>query len=92
MANWGLPIAAIGDMQKDPKLISPNMTAALCVYSSIFMRFSWMVQPRNYLLLSCHATNVVCQLWQGYRLLKADGFSWPNGFSYNVSNINTNKK
>lgn len=33
------------------------------------MRFSWMVQPRNYLLLACHATNEACQLYQGYRFL-----------------------
>ena len=33
------------------------------------MRFAWMVQPRNHLLLACHATNEACQLIQGYRFL-----------------------
>ena len=27
MANWGLPLAALGDLKKDPEIISGNMTA-----------------------------------------------------------------
>ncbi|KFB42197.1 AGAP001417-PA-like protein [Anopheles sinensis] len=26
VANWGIPIAALGDLQKDPKIISGTMT------------------------------------------------------------------
>lgn len=37
---------------------------AMCVYSCLFMRFAWMVQPRNYLLLACHASNETVQLYQ----------------------------
>lgn len=37
--------------------------AALAVYSLLFMRFAWMVQPRNYLLLACHASNEAGQLF-----------------------------
>lgn len=40
------------------------MTGVLCVYSLLFMRFAWMVQPRNYLLLACHASNEAAQLYQ----------------------------
>ncbi|KAG0268034.1 hypothetical protein DFQ27_007663 [Actinomortierella ambigua] len=69
VANWGLPLAAIADFKKDPEMISGNMTAALTVYSMLFMRFAWMVQPRNYLLFACHATNETAQLVQGYRYL-----------------------
>jgi hypothetical protein len=36
----------------------------MCVYSLLFMRFAWMVKPRNYLLLACHACNETVQLWQ----------------------------
>ena len=36
----------------------------MCVYSLLFMRFAWMIQPRNYLLLACHASNEVVQLNQ----------------------------
>ncbi|KAI7816945.1 hypothetical protein BC939DRAFT_467451 [Gamsiella multidivaricata] len=74
VANWGLPLAAIADFKKDPELISGNMTVALSVYSMLFMRFAWMVQPRNYLLFACHATNECAQLVQGYRFLQHHHF------------------
>jgi len=38
--------------------------AALCVYSALFMRFAWKVQPRNMLLFACHFTNEALQLLQ----------------------------
>ncbi|XP_073993328.1 mitochondrial pyruvate carrier [Rhodnius prolixus] len=69
VANWGIPIAAIADTQKDPTIISGKMTLALSVYSLVFMRFAWKVQPRNLLLLACHATNEVAQLTQGARFI-----------------------
>jgi hypothetical protein len=62
-----LPLAAIADTKKSPEFISGKMTAALSVYSLLFMRFAWMVQPRNYLLFACHAANEAAQLTQGYR-------------------------
>ncbi|XP_036174150.1 mitochondrial pyruvate carrier 1-like [Myotis myotis] len=70
VANWGLPIAAINDMKKSPEIISGRMTFALCCYSLTFMRFAYKVQPGNWLLLVCHATNEVAQLIQGGRLIK----------------------
>ncbi|KAF9983978.1 hypothetical protein BGZ75_004443 [Mortierella antarctica] len=70
VANWGLPLAAIADFKKDPELISGKMTCALSVYSLLFMRFAWMVQPRNYLLFACHFTNEGAQLTQAYRFIQ----------------------
>ncbi|XP_055926439.1 mitochondrial pyruvate carrier 1-like isoform X2 [Argiope bruennichi] len=70
VANWGIPIAAIADIKKDPSIISGKMTSALCVYSLLFMRFAWKVQPRNLLLFACHFTNECAQITQGCRLLK----------------------
>ncbi|KAI7875889.1 UPF0041-domain-containing protein [Lichtheimia hyalospora FSU 10163] len=75
VANWGIPLAAIADWKKDPAYISGNMTVALCVYSGLFMRFALAVQPKNYLLFACHATNEVAQLVQGYRFLNYNGFT-----------------
>jgi mitochondrial pyruvate carrier 1 len=69
VANWGVPIAAMFDMRKDPAIISGKMTLSLCIYSALFMRFAWMVQPRNHLLFACHATNETLQLAQGVRFL-----------------------
>lgn len=70
VANWGLPIAAITDMKKSPEIISGRMTFALSCYSLLFMRFAYKVQPRNWLLLACHATNETAQLIQGSRLMR----------------------
>lgn len=47
--------------------------AAMCVYSALFMRFAWMVQPRNYLLLACHVSNETVQLYQLSRWAKGQG-------------------
>lgn len=40
------------------------MTGVMIGYSSLFMRFAWRVQPRNYLLLACHTFNVAAQMNQ----------------------------
>ncbi|KAG2583804.1 hypothetical protein PVAP13_6KG257700 [Panicum virgatum] len=73
VANWGFVIAGLVDMNKPPEMISGNMTAVMCVYSGLFMRFAWMVQPRNYLLLACHASNESVQLYQLSRWARAQG-------------------
>ncbi|KAI9917089.1 hypothetical protein PsorP6_018063 [Peronosclerospora sorghi] len=64
LSSIGSVLQATADMRKPAEMISLNMTSALSVYSLIFMRFAWMVQPRNYLLLACHASNEVAQLYQ----------------------------
>jgi len=69
VANWGLPLAAIADLKKDEEIISGPMTSAMVLYSSIFMRFAWRVQPWNPLLLACHATNATAQTIQGARFI-----------------------
>ena len=51
-------------------MISQNMTATLFVYSCLFMRFAWRVQPRNMLLFSCHFTNVCAQGYLFARKMK----------------------
>ncbi|RRT73463.1 hypothetical protein BHE74_00008728 [Ensete ventricosum] len=66
VANWGFVIAN--------ELKSSSIGgAAMCVYSALFMRFAWMVKPRNYLLLACHASNESVQLYQLSRWAKAQG-------------------
>ncbi|OEL28092.1 Mitochondrial pyruvate carrier 1, partial [Dichanthelium oligosanthes] len=74
VANWGFVLAGLVDMNKPPEMISGNMTAAMCVYSGLFMRFAWMVQPRNYLLLACHASNESVQLYQLSRWARSQGY------------------
>jgi len=74
VANWGIPMAAILNIynERDPSLIDPKMTGALCVYSIFFMRWSLAIKPTNYPLFVCHAANEVAQLaelsrWAMYR-------------------------
>jgi len=69
VANWGLPLAALSDLRKDEEIISGTMTSAMASYSMVFMRFAWAVQPRNYLLFACHATNATAQSIQGARFI-----------------------
>ncbi|KIW01716.1 uncharacterized protein PV09_06893 [Verruconis gallopava] len=69
-SNFGIPIAAVMDTQKDPEIISGPMTGTLILYSSIFARYALAVTPKNYLLFGCHVINCSAQITQGYRYLK----------------------
>ncbi|XP_004850075.1 mitochondrial pyruvate carrier 1-like protein [Heterocephalus glaber] len=69
VANWGLPLAAFNDMKSPPDIISGRVTTALFFYSLVIMRFAYRLQPRNYLLMACHCTNVVAQSMQVTRYL-----------------------
>jgi len=77
VANWGIVLAGLVDWNKPPDKISGNMTFALCVYSGLFMRFAWMVQPRNYLLLACHVSNEFVQLHHMRRKVEYEFFRKP---------------
>jgi mitochondrial pyruvate carrier 1 len=71
VANWGLVGAAVYDASfKGPEIIDMNMTGVMIGYSSLFMRFAWRVQPRNYLLFACHSFNVAAQLNQLRRAIE----------------------
>lgn len=48
----------------DARNLSFAYFAVLAVYSLLFMRFAWMVKPRNYFLLTCHMANEAAQLTQ----------------------------
>ncbi|CAG0886194.1 unnamed protein product [Cyprideis torosa] len=74
IANWGIPLAALADLKKDPSYISGNMTAALTLYSILFMRFALLVKPRNMLLFSCHFTNTAAQSVQLVRFINYEYF------------------
>ncbi|KAL2040076.1 hypothetical protein N7G274_006979 [Stereocaulon virgatum] len=69
-SNFGIPIAAVLDTQKDPDIISGRMTTALLLYSGTFMRYALAVSPKNYLLFACHFVNFGAQSTQGYRYLQ----------------------
>lgn len=63
VANFGFVAAGLADVRKPADMISGRMTSVLCVYSLLCMRFGYMVRPRNYLLMGCHAANETVQLY-----------------------------
>ncbi|KAK9480061.1 mitochondrial pyruvate carrier, partial [Lipomyces japonicus] len=67
VSNFGIPIAAVMDIKKDPNLISGPMTGSLIIYSLVFMKYSVSISPKNYLLFGCHFVNECAQLAQGFR-------------------------
>ncbi|SCW00476.1 LAFE_0C05028g1_1 [Lachancea fermentati] len=69
VSNFGIPLAAVYDLKKDPELISGPMTGALILYSAVFMRYAMAVTPKNYLLFGCHIVNETAQLGQAVRFL-----------------------
>jgi mitochondrial pyruvate carrier 2 len=82
VANWGLVGAAVYDASfKGPDIIDPTMTAVMIGYSSLFVRFAWAVQPRNYLLFACHSFNIAAQLNQMRRAIE-----------YKIANVPTAAK
>jgi hypothetical protein len=71
LAGWGMSGSAIYDaFQQGPEVISLTMTPVLIVYSTLFARWAWVVQPRNLLLCACHVTNVGAQMNQFRRALE----------------------
>lgn len=71
LAGWGMSGSAIYDaIQQGPEVISLTMTPVLIVYSTLFARWAWVVQPRNMLLCACHVTNVGAQVNQFRRALQ----------------------
>lgn len=75
VSNFGIPIAAVMDLKKDPELISGSMTGSLIIYSLVFMKYALSVQPKNYLLFGCHVVNEAAQLGQGARWLNYHYFT-----------------
>lgn len=75
VSNFGIPLAAMMDLKKDPALILGPMTGSLVVYLLVFMRFATAVKPWNPLLFGCHVVNEGAQLAQGYRYLNYHYFT-----------------
>ena len=71
-ANWGFVIAGLMDANKPADKINARMTATLAIYSCLFMRFAWKVQPRNMILFACHAANASAQTYLLGRRLAYD--------------------
>ena len=62
-ATWGLILAGSLDYRRSAECISEKMTATLFVYSCLFMRFAWMIKPRNLFNMSAHFCNASVQAY-----------------------------
>jgi len=74
IANWGVPLAAMANLERDPERLNPRMTSALFIYSIFFTRWAVTVHPRNYPLFLCHFTNICVQFmllvkWSKWKLI-----------------------
>ena len=59
VGNWGFLIQGLMERNRHPSKISKNMQVALVMQSTLFMKFALAVTPRNLMLFSMHAANVL---------------------------------
>jgi Mitochondrial pyruvate carriers len=62
--------------QQGPEVISLTMTPVLIIYSTLFARWSMVIQPKNMFLAACHVTNVLAQ---GNQLRRALEYKMQSG-------------
>lgn len=81
--NVGLGLLFFNSPVEKPNPPAKKTKTAMCVYSCLFMRFAWEIQPRNYILLACHASNECVQLNQMRRwwVARSEGGSGPSSSS-----------
>ncbi|KAK9695591.1 Mitochondrial pyruvate carrier [Popillia japonica] len=74
--KWGLVLAGIGDiLSRHPSQISVSQSAALAATGLIWSRYSVVIIPVNYNLLS---VNVFVALTQSYQLYRAIDYQQKN--------------
>ena len=61
----------------------------MCIYSLLFMRFAWAINPRNYLLFACHASNEAVQLNQMRRVLSVQDWNKVRAFHAELALIDS---
>ncbi|KAM7364196.1 mitochondrial pyruvate carrier 2-like [Cochliomyia hominivorax] len=66
--KWGLVIAGIGDLQRPADRISINQASSLAATGLIWSRYSMVIIPKNYILLT---VNLFVALTQGVQVVRA---------------------
>ncbi|VEN58793.1 unnamed protein product [Callosobruchus maculatus] len=64
LAKWCLVLAGIADFTRHPSLISPSQAFSLVITGLIWCRYSVVIIPKNYMLLSVNAFVFLTQLYQ----------------------------
>jgi mitochondrial pyruvate carrier 2 len=70
MCKWGLVIAGIKDLARPAELLSVEQIVAIGATGFIYSRFSMVIKPKNYTLLSVNAFVALTQSIQLYRVLR----------------------
>ncbi|XP_065371051.1 mitochondrial pyruvate carrier 2-like [Calliphora vicina] len=66
--KWGLVIAGIGDLKRPAERLSLNQASTLAVTGLIWSRYSVVIVPKNYILLT---VNLFVALTQGIQVARA---------------------
>jgi mitochondrial pyruvate carrier 2 len=69
--KWGISIANLSDLQRDPDEVSLPMQLAVTATGLIWSKYSLDITPKNYNLLTVNAFMAVTGLWQLYRKFDA---------------------
>lgn len=70
MCKWGLVIAGLKDLARPAEFISAEQCVAIGITGFIYSRFSMVIIPKNYTLLSVNVFVAATQSIQLFRLLK----------------------
>jgi mitochondrial pyruvate carrier 2 len=70
MCKWGLVIAGLADLSRPAELLSIQQTVAIGSTGFIYSRFSMVIIPKNYTLLSVNVFVALTQSIQLYRALQ----------------------
>ncbi|CAH1719660.1 unnamed protein product [Chironomus riparius] len=88
ICKWGLVIAGIKDLTRPAELLSAEQAAAIGVTGYIYSRFSMVIIPKNYTLLS---VNVFVAITQTIQLARALNYKYEQGELFNKNRRETKK-
>nr|CAH7717981.1 unnamed protein product [Callosobruchus chinensis] len=72
LTKWCLVLAGIADFTRHPSLISPSQAFSLVMTGLIWCRYSMVIIPKNFMLLSVNAFVFLTQLYQLIRWKRYD--------------------
>lgn len=70
MCKWGLVIAGLKDITRPAEFLSIQQTVAIGITGFIYSRFSMVIIPKNYTLLSVNVFVAITQSVQLFRALR----------------------
>ena len=76
MCKWGLVLAGIENLSRPAELISVEQTLAIGSTGFVYSRFSMVIVPKNYTLLS---VNVFVAITQSVQLFRALRYKYQTG-------------